>query len=110
MVKRVWRDGAKNLGELRDGVLTHYVKESAHLYRKLDAWAINYDMWAAWAGKVSTVRVIDTEQGLCYTVSAETFDDWSMLLEHEDAQWALPRSFWGVEPLEEEHGNSNSPI
>ena len=92
------QDG-KLTGVLRDGVVIREVRTSRHLYRKLDAWTINAEAWARFKELgAHTIRIIDTEAGMVYDMSAKEFDTAKLPINHGwDEQWAVPRRYWRVQ-------------
>ena len=102
VVSRVPRGQA---GRLSDGVLTKHVKRSKHLLRKLDSWCFDATLFQGWLDAGMThVRVIDSEDRICYTIEVPKFMEHAVDIEYNDdgAQLALPRAYWTTEVFKEE--------
>lgn len=100
VVSRVPRGVA---GGLKDGVLTKHVKRSKHLLRKLDAWCFDAALFQGWLDEGMThIRVLDSDDSMCYTVDVRTFTIHCVDLEYGDdrVQLGLPRVYWATEPWE----------
>ena len=63
------------IGFLDKNVFTKYVKQSKHLYRKLDAWGIDAKIFTdVLKGQANTIKVIDKETGKNYKTDIATFE------------------------------------
>lgn len=101
--KRVIRKrGNKHLGILENGVLRKTVRNSTHLYRKLDAWAFDTASMRKWLdGGLQTIILMDVEENVRYTATMEDFQQQCLHIHHEGhgPQLALPRIYWNREDL-----------
>lgn len=89
----------KVIGNLReDGVFTKHVKESKHLFRKLDAWGIDGAMFKKLllSKQCHVILVIDDETGKKYMTTPQIMDkygDWRTYGIHKP-QIFLARRYW----------------
>lgn len=88
----------KTIGEIEEGIFTSYRKTSQHLYRKLNAWGIDYKALKGMVEneKVHTIRIVDTETNTEYKVNATTFFEKGTVLHFKPhrTQVFLPLEFW----------------
>jgi len=70
-------------------------KRSKHLYRALDAWAVDLAtlITAADAG-VESVVVEDVETGETFEVGLDDFLNFGVVIDHGSPQVALPLAYW----------------
>ena len=96
----------KLVGRLHKGLFVKHVRESLHLFRKLNAWAIDKETWESVRGRVRAIAVVDSDTGRTYIVEPEVFERYATTIEYaaDGAQRALPRSYWTV-LKEEPRGN-----
>lgn len=92
----------KFIGTLKDGVYRKRVKQSKHLYRKLDAWGIDSEIFNhVLKEKANDIRFLDTEENIIYSVKVK-YMEMNMTYLHfkpHRAQVFLPRKFWKKEAL-----------
>jgi hypothetical protein len=90
--------GAKVLGNLISDTVYKTVRESVHLFRKLDAWCIDRDAWLKWKARGATkMALYDSDTGLVYEVSGEVFEERAQEIDYgHGVQWALARKHWRV--------------
>lgn len=102
-------EGTRNervVGEIIDNTFFKQVAKSKHLFRKLDAWGIDAEVFKNIIEKKNLVIcVVDIEERKKYTVSTETFRNLARFYhfkkENTDhgAQMFLPRKEWEVQNL-----------
>jgi hypothetical protein len=92
-------EGGKTFGHIDPATRTlmRTVRKSDHLFRKLDAWCLNAEMWHAWKSQVDTVEIFDRQEAMLYTVTADVFDVHSTAIDYTEPQLALPRIMWSKE-------------
>lgn len=95
-------------------VYTKYVRESSHLFRKLDAWGIDAEIFTnQLLARNVTIRVNDQETGRMYQVSAKAFAHYGRFFHFKQgdtshkAQIFLPRAYWTRTP---DMDGKSSPI
>ena len=89
------RGDGRIIGTFDGTVLRLKRKRSRHLYRLLDAWAIDLTtlVRAADAG-VETVVVEDVETGETYEVGLGDILNYGTVIDHGSPQVALPLAYW----------------
>jgi len=96
-------DFERLIGILDDGrrIFTKHVRESKHLFRKLDAWGIDAQVFTEQLLPIkATIRVIDAETGTTYQVGSSVFHEHGSFLHFKDglnthrAQIFLPRGYF----------------
>jgi len=95
----------RTIGTLINRTFTKRVKESMHLYKKLDAWGIDADVFIKTLKAESDYIVVeDIESRNVYRVKTEVFSDNGKYLHFKPhrAQIFLPRMYW-------EMSGKNSP-
>jgi hypothetical protein len=80
------------------GLLSMVRKESVHLFRALDAWGLDAEVFVDLYRNrgLRKLRIEDKETGLVYEVLAKEFNSWATFLECKPhrTQLLLPRSKW----------------
>lgn len=91
----------KKAGVLKDGKYTSFRKESVHLFRKLDAWGIDYDILYSLPEQCS-VQVASSESGRTYKTTKEEFVTKGTVYHFKQGtidhsvQVFLPLTYWKV--------------
>ena len=64
------------IGELKDGVFYKKVRKSRHLFRKLNAWGIDGDVFTHQLKPINAkIVVYDEEEGVRYEASSKQFEE-----------------------------------
>lgn len=97
----------KTVGLIVDNVFTKRVKESKHLFVKLDAWGVDYNAFFNSIKPNANIMIVeDTENKKWYYTTPKTFENKSevrryqkkdkdgKLLEEHGAQMFLSRRYW----------------
>lgn len=93
-------EGIRHIGNLDNGVFTSIRHSSTHLYRKLNAWGVDYkalqDMMENKG--LHTVVIHDKDTGKTYHTKAENFFEHGTVLHFKPhrTQIFLPLEFWEV--------------
>ena len=85
------------IGYIRDRVFRKKVKGSIHLFKKLDAWGIDAEVFKKkLINEVDEIRVLDEEEGVVYQVGILMFDTHGKYLHFPPhrAQIFLPKDKW----------------
>ena len=89
----------KRIGSLKEGVFRKRVQKSKHRMRNTDSWGIQYEaVKKLMEQKCHTVRILETEENIIYTVPLEKIwkegrvENWG-----DGDQVFLPRSQWDTE-------------
>jgi len=90
----------RKIGIIKDKVFIKYVKESKHLYRKLDAWGIDAKIYTdVLKGQIKKIIVIDKENNnKTYKTEIEVFEKFGQYLHFKPhrAQIFLSRRYWNL--------------
>ncbi len=97
-VEIIQHNGEKRMiGQIKDRVYMKEVWESKHLYRKLDAWGIDSEVFNGMLNQETDMLVVfDKQNSLFYEVSTKDFKAKGTYLHFKPhrAQIFLPRSQW----------------
>jgi hypothetical protein len=75
MIIEITKNGkSRIIGTLEERTFTKKVRAGAHLFRKLDAWGCDEQIFReTLAGQCDTIRIEDVESGITYTTTFETY-------------------------------------
>lgn len=87
------------LGELRKGIFRKEVKQSKHLFKKLDAWGFDLKAFEeVIKPQASEIRIREKESKSIYSTTPTTIKEKGIILNFKPhgVQVFLPRKYWSV--------------
>ena len=97
-----------NVGEIIDNTFYKAVKKSKHLFKVLDAWGLDSELFNKYLlPKNRRIVVYEKEEKLVYEIDAKEFKENAQYYHFKEGvqdhrtQLFLPRRFWSVSSFEE---------
>lgn len=61
------------IGTLKDRIFRKVVNKDRHLFKRYDAWGIDYEVWQALRGDCDEIRIKETKDGVVYSIPFDDF-------------------------------------
>lgn len=90
------------VGYLNNNILYCYRMGTKHIYRKYNAWGIDFKVFNSLTeGGLKEVTICDTETNFNYRTSTKTFKEYGIIINHKPyrQQILLPLSYWEREEI-----------